>query len=261
MLFNRTELGCPRLVQFINCTPTFRSLDEVHLLPCPVPPWHCVTLRSRTSKFTFNSISFRDPDGTISFIKQVRDSLHSLFMVENLYIKRNDSYLCSNLEAVENSVWLELLRPFTAVKNLYLPKEFAPAIVATLLKLDGTRIAEVLPACKIFLLRVSRDGSPTAISRFPSGPKTKVNVMQLVSYSPSSLGFTFTLYHSSRKRRACCCSTRLASCLLQLPLPHTLSSIVHCAMDVCGLPMSSYTLYIVIWFISMGVSFRNRYYG
>ena len=41
-----------------------------------------------------------------------------------------------------------------------------------------------------------------------------INVMQPVSYSPSCLAFMFILYHPSRARRACWCSTRLASCLL-----------------------------------------------
>ena len=35
--------------------------------------------------------------------------------------------------------------------------------------------------------------------------------MQLVSYSPHTLAFKLILYHSSRARRTCCCSTRLAS--------------------------------------------------
>jgi hypothetical protein len=41
-----------------------------------------------------------------------------------------------------------------------------------------------------------------------------IDVMQLVIYSPHTLAFTFILYQSSRARRACCRSTRLASCLL-----------------------------------------------
>jgi hypothetical protein len=41
---------------------------------------------------------------------------------------------------------LELLLPFTAVKNLYLPEEFAPGIAAALQELVGARITEVLPS-------------------------------------------------------------------------------------------------------------------
>jgi hypothetical protein len=41
---------------------------------------------------------------------------------------------------------LQLLLPFTAVKNLYLSKEFAPDIAAALHELVGGRITEVLPS-------------------------------------------------------------------------------------------------------------------
>jgi hypothetical protein len=41
---------------------------------------------------------------------------------------------------------LDLLLPFTAVKNLYLSKEFAPGIAAALQELVGGRITEVLPS-------------------------------------------------------------------------------------------------------------------
>jgi len=42
--------------------------------------------------------------------------------------------------------WLQLLLLFTALKILYLPKEFAPGIAAALQELVGRRITEVLPS-------------------------------------------------------------------------------------------------------------------
>jgi len=45
----------------------------------------------------------------------------------------------------ENTRWLELLRPFSAVKNLYLTKEFTLHIVCALQELVGERVTEVLP--------------------------------------------------------------------------------------------------------------------
>ena len=41
---------------------------------------------------------------------------------------------------------MQLLLPFTTVKNLYLCEEFAPAIAAALQELVGGRITEVLPS-------------------------------------------------------------------------------------------------------------------
>ena len=46
---------------------------------------------------------------------------------------------------VEDDQWLELLHPFTAVKNLYLSREFVPRIAPTLQRLVGERVTEVLP--------------------------------------------------------------------------------------------------------------------
>ncbi|SRR5713101_4798067 len=49
-------------------------------------------------------------------------------------------------DAIENTLWLQLFLPFTAVKNLYLSEEFAPGIAAALQELVGSRITEVLPS-------------------------------------------------------------------------------------------------------------------
>jgi hypothetical protein len=48
-------------------------------------------------------------------------------------------------DAIENTLWLQLLLPFNAVKNLYLYKDFAPGIAAALQWFVGGRITEVLP--------------------------------------------------------------------------------------------------------------------
>ena len=53
---------------------------------------------------------------------------------------------------VESTFWLDLLRAFVAVKNLYISKEFAPRIAPTLGELVGVRTTEVLPTLEnIFL--------------------------------------------------------------------------------------------------------------
>ncbi|KAI0277926.1 caspase domain-containing protein [Russula aff. rugulosa BPL654] len=60
-------------------------------------------------------------------------------------------------DAIENILWLELLRPFAAVENLYLSKEFAPGIAVALQELSG--ITEVLPRLQnIFVEGLERLG-------------------------------------------------------------------------------------------------------
>ena len=141
--FHQIDLDCPRLAQFINRTPTLGAHDEAHvkfddyvaLVRLPHGP--------RTLQIV---ISCREPDWQLSSIEQVCNfSLHPLSMVEDLYIKHEYSQLVWKNDAVENTQWLQLLLPFTAVENLYLSKEFAQGIASALQELVGARITEALP--------------------------------------------------------------------------------------------------------------------
>jgi hypothetical protein len=69
-----------------------------------------------------------------------------LSTVKDLYIECGYLKLVWQNDAIENDLWLELLLPFTAVKNVYLSQVFAPGLTAALQELVGARIAEVLPS-------------------------------------------------------------------------------------------------------------------
>ena len=161
--FNQIDFDCPRLAQFINCTPTLKVFDEVHVRFDDNTA--SVILESRTSKFPSDylqiNISCRGPDWQLSFIEQVcNTSLLRLLMVEDLYIEHRCSRLVWNSDAIESTLWLQLLLPFTAVKNLYLSKEFTPGITDALQELVGGRITEVLPSLQnIFVERLKLSGS------------------------------------------------------------------------------------------------------
>ncbi len=105
-------------------------------------------------------ISCREPDWQLSSIVQVcNSSLPPLSMVEDLYIEHQYSQLVWKSDAIENTLWLELLPPFTAVKNLYLAEEFAPGIAAALEELVEGRITEVLPSLQnIFIQELKPQG-------------------------------------------------------------------------------------------------------
>ena len=147
--FNQIDFDFPRLAQFINITPTLWASDEAHvILDDSVAK---VVLRCPTSKnrlpVLWITISCKEPDWQLSSIEQVcNSSLPAFSTVEDLYIKHEYSELIWKDDAIENSLWLEVLLPFTAVKNLYLFKDFAPGIVATLQELVGGRMTEVLPS-------------------------------------------------------------------------------------------------------------------
>jgi hypothetical protein len=143
--FDQINFDCRRLVQFINRTPKHRKSDEARL---QFHDWSAGVFFGTLQIL----IECREPDRGISAVAQVCDSLHPISTVEDLYIDRGYLGLVWNNDAVENTLWLRLLLPFTAVKKLYLAKEFAPGIAAALQELVGDRITEVLPSLqKIFV--------------------------------------------------------------------------------------------------------------
>jgi hypothetical protein len=69
-----------------------------------------------------------------------------------------------------NTLWWQLFLPFTAVKDLYISKQFAPGIAAALQELVGGTITEVLPGLQNIFVE----------SLEPSGPFQE-NIGQFVA--------------------------------------------------------------------------------
>ena len=144
--FNQIDFDTPRLAQFINCTPALRALDEAHVQFDEDFADVQLSVSSPTPNLRI-AISCREPDWQLSSIEQLcSSSLDPLSMVKDFYIDHRYWRTVWKNDAIENTLWLRLLLPFTAVKNLYLFKEFALGIVATLQELIGDRITEVLPS-------------------------------------------------------------------------------------------------------------------
>ncbi len=135
--FNQVDFDGPRLVQFINRTPGLGD-HEAHV------EFNDSTASIRLPSGSAIEISCKEPDWQLSSIAQICNScLPPRSMTEDLYIEHRYSRLVWMNDAIENSLWLELLHPFPAVKNLYLSKDFAPGIAAALQGIVGT---EVLPS-------------------------------------------------------------------------------------------------------------------
>jgi hypothetical protein len=170
--FNQIDFDCARLARFINCTPTLRALDEARVQFDDSTAG--AKFRYRTSESGYGDLQINilcaEPDWQLSSMEQVcNSSLHPLSTVEDLYIEHQYSELVWKDDAIENTLWLGLLLPFTAVKNLYLSKEFAPGIAAALQELVGG-ITEVLSS----LQNIFVEGLE------PSGPFQK-NIKQFVA--------------------------------------------------------------------------------
>ena len=83
-----------------------------------------------------------------------------LYTVEDLYIACRFWRLAWKSDAIENTLWLQALRSFTAVKDLYLSRDFAPAIAAALQELIGARITEAFPSLQNIFVEGLKPSGP-----------------------------------------------------------------------------------------------------
>ena len=135
--FNQIDFDTPQLAQFINRTPTLRAPNEAQVVFDNRTVDLKLTNRTNESGCATSriSISCKDPDWQLSSISQICNFCWPpLSVVADLYIDHPRDW---ENDAIENTAWLELLRPFTAVKNLYLTEGCAPGIAAALQEVVG----------------------------------------------------------------------------------------------------------------------------
>ena len=168
--FHQLIFDIPQLAQFMRRTTRFQALNEAHVdfdyygvQVGSLPPTRTFDEKSRLR------ISCRELDWQLSSLAQVFTSFFpSIYMVEHLYIY-GPRYLPSQWQDdIENMQWLEIFHPFTAVKNLYVSKEFARCIAPALQELVGERVTDVLPALESLFLEELQPSGPVqeAIGQF-----------------------------------------------------------------------------------------------
>ena len=154
--FNDTVFDIPQLLQLISRTPTLKAFEKAHV--CFGTRGARLSLSSRKSGYGVSIVRIwcSKSDFQVSFIEHVCTScLPPVSRLEDLYIFK-DEYLYDVWQSnVENTLWLELLHLFSAVKNLYLCKKFAPHIVPALQELVGGRATEMLPTLQNIFLEAS----------------------------------------------------------------------------------------------------------
>ena len=92
-------------------------------------------------------IMCEEPDWQLSSVTQVCNEHFSLLsQVEQLDIRETPSMVLAGKNEVDSSQWLELFRPFSAVRSLYVSETLEPLVAAALGELTGERTMEVLPA-------------------------------------------------------------------------------------------------------------------
>ena len=161
ILFNQIIFDTPQLFQFINRSPTLRALERGHIEFQPQSTF--VGFCSQTSDYDVLSVRIpcASSEWQLSSLEQVcTSSLPPVSTLKDLYIVDNRGYPSHWQDDIENVLWLELLHPFAAVKNLYVSKKFVPRIAPALQELVGGRTTEVLPTLENIFLKFPRSGPP-----------------------------------------------------------------------------------------------------
>jgi hypothetical protein len=158
-----------QLVQFIDRTPKLKAHNEAHMFFYKLG----VHLKFPQQFVKGLEILYKVVDWQVLSVAQVFTSSPSHAFsatVERLYICDNYASWEGDIRVEENH-WLELLRPFTSVKSLYLSRVIVPRIAPALQELIGERVAEVLPALQTLFLEDSNLSGPVqeAIELFVSG--------------------------------------------------------------------------------------------
>jgi len=141
-------------------------------------------------------ISCKALEWQLSSLAQVCSSFSPLIStLEELYIEEHHILSSSYWQDdIENAQWLELLDPFTALKNLYLTDKIALYVCNAPLELSGEEVTEVFPALqnlfisseslledspswkaiKTFVAARRRSGHPVSVHSGPPGGRKDI---------------------------------------------------------------------------------------
>jgi hypothetical protein len=150
----------PQLARLMKRTTRFQALKEAHA----TFDYSFVQVKSLPPTPTFDAglrISCRAPAWSISSLAQVFTWLFSsIYTVEHLYIYGTMCLPSQLRDEFKNTQWLEIFRPFTDLRNLYMAKEFTKSIAAALQELVGERATDVLPSLECIFLEDIQPSGP-----------------------------------------------------------------------------------------------------
>ena len=156
----------PQLAGFMRRTTRFQALNETHVdlyLDSEFYYWGIqvgsLPLTQTADDKTKLRIVCDDLDRLLLSVAQVCPSFFpSIYMVEHLHFHELPPEWL--YDAKYNLSWLEILHPFTGVKNLYLSRIFAQFIALALQDLVEERVTDVLPALEGLFLEDLHPSGP-----------------------------------------------------------------------------------------------------
>ena len=142
----------PQLQQFVGRAQSLRPLNHAQVTFFYLT--NTITLGS-PARFVLD-IQWDGPDQLLSSVTQIcNDHFSCLSQVDQLnihYIPEDPGAELGGKNEVDPSQWLELFRPFSGVRRLYVSDELEPLVASALRELTGERTMEVLPALEHLLL-------------------------------------------------------------------------------------------------------------
>jgi F-box-like len=160
-LFNQIIFDTPQSIQFISRAPTLETFEKAYVVFGSNAAWVHLSSQTSVNGNLVMKIPCIELDWQVSSMEQVCSScLPPLSPLEDLYISEDIYWRPAWQDNIENTLLLELLRPFTGVKNLYLSEKLASLIIPALQELTGGRTTEVLPTLQnIFLEKHKPSGT------------------------------------------------------------------------------------------------------
>ena len=195
--FNQLMFDTPLLGQFVGRTGTFMAIHraDVDFYDLGVH----ITLGQRKETFHDPTLTLiilcKQPDWQLSSIAQVCNSIiPPLPTLEKLCIGKSSFPRSQWYDDMENAEWIELLQPFTCVKDLVLSERFVPLVVPSLQELDEERVTQTLPVLQDLSLEgpqssgAIREAMETFIAaRQLSGHPVTINEAYIPFFSPVPL--------------------------------------------------------------------------
>jgi hypothetical protein len=162
--FHQLIFDTPQLVRFISRTPNLKAPIEARVIFSSGFVQVTLTRPGETSPSGLGlGFTCGHSDWQLSSLAQVFSSSIPQALIST--VEQLRIYESGFLEPrwqgdIEDSQWLDVFNPFTAVKDLYLSQKFVPRIAPTLQELVGERVIEVLPALQsLFLEKLHPSGT------------------------------------------------------------------------------------------------------
>ena len=152
IFFQEDIYDTPQVAQFISRIPKFESYHAAQVVFSDVDTSVALIpiIRTPDSRLELRILYSQPDDQLLSQVEVCSSSFPQTLIanVDHLYLLAHGCWNCQPDDNIENGHWLDLLRPFTGVRRLYIHSEFTPYIMFALQDVIEEGVTEVLPALR-----------------------------------------------------------------------------------------------------------------